>query len=187
MAAIALVILAASFFASNKRHGGLAGIPALLCGAALLLLSISRVAAIPRLWNLKIAPTALESNWRGVQEWSREHTRPDAMFLLPTYPGGFREFSQRSSWGEWKDRQAMYHYPRFEQEYRKRMMAVGTSWGKWYGTAAITETYQHLPWDQLLEVARQNHLDYIIQFHDVVYTATPIFANEDYAVYKVEY
>jgi uncharacterized protein DUF6798 len=187
MAAIALAILAACFFASNKRDGELGGITVLLCGLALLFLLISRVTAIPRLWNPKIAPTALESNWRGVQEWSRAHTPPDALFLVPTYPGGFREFSQRSSWGEWKDGQAMYHYPPFEQEYRKRMMAVGYSWGNWNGTAAITETYKHLSWGQLLEVARQNHLGYILQFRDVVYPAPPIFANQDYAVYKVEY
>jgi hypothetical protein len=190
-AAIALAILVGCYFASNKREAGLAGrlggITAVLSGAAFLLLIMGRVPAIPRLWNPRVVPTALESDWRAVQEWSRANTPPDAAFLVPTYPGGFREFSLRSSWGEWKDGQAMYHYPPFEEEYRKRMMAVGYSWEKWNGTEAITETYKHLPWTQLLEIARQNHLCFIVQFSEVKYPATPSFANQYYAVYKVTY
>jgi hypothetical protein len=188
---ITLAILMTSFFVSDNRNGALATrlarVTAVVSGVAFLLLIMSRVPAIPRLWNPLVAPTALESNWRAVQEWAKANTPQDAMFLVPTYPGGFRAFSERSSWGEWKDGQAMYLYPLFEDEYRKRMMAVGYSWGKWNGTEDITARYKQLPWSQLLAIARQNHLSYIIQFRDVANPATPIFANQDYSVYKVAY
>jgi hypothetical protein len=134
-----------------------------------------------------VSPTRLESDWRAVQEWAGTNSPPDAIFLVPTYPGGFRAFSERSSWGEWKDGQAMYLYPPFEAEYRKRMMAVGYSWGNWMGTEAITQKYKQLSWNQLLETARENHLSYIIQFREVIYPANPLFANQSYSVYKVAY
>jgi hypothetical protein len=188
---ITLAILLVSFLISDNRNAALATRPdrvaAVMSGAVFLLLTLSRAPVIPRLWNPMIPLTALESNWRAMQEWAKANTPQDAMFLVPTYPGGFRAFSERSSWGEWKDGQAMYLYPLFEDEYRKRMMAVGYSWGKWNGTEDITARYKQLPWSQLLAIARQNHLVYIIQFRDVANPATPIFANQDYSVYKVAY
>ena len=187
----ALAILLASLLISGYRSAALAARPdrvaALVSGFVFLLLILGHVPIIPRLWNPVIASTALESDWRAVQDWARENTPQDAMFLVPTYPGGFRAFSERSSWGEWKDGQGMYLYPPFEVEYRSRMMAVGYSWGHWNGTEAITETYKRLSWERLSSIARQNHLSYIVQFHGVAYPARPIFANQEYSVYKVAY
>ena len=188
---VALAILLASVLISGYRSAVLAASPdrvaAIVSGLVFLLLTVGRVPIIPHLWNPVIAPTAQESNWRGVQEWAKANTPREAQFLVPTYPGGFRAFSDRSSWGEWKDGQAMYLYPPFEEEYRNRMIAVGYSWGKWNGTEAITEAYRHLSWERLSAIAHQNHLSYIIQFRDVAYPATPVFANQDYSVYKVAY
>jgi hypothetical protein len=188
---IALAILMACLFVADDRNAPPrtrpAGVTVIVSAVAIFLLAMSRIPAIPRLWNPVIAPTTQESNWRAVQDWAKANTPQDAKFLVPTYPGGFRAFSERSSWGEWRDGQAMYLYPPFENEYRKRMMAVGYSWGKWNGTEAITEAYKHLSWERLSVIARQNHLSYIIQFRNVSYPATPIFANQDYAVYKVAY
>jgi len=152
---------------------------------ALVMIAVGTVPSLQSFWRPTIAPTQLQRDWRAVQDWAKTNTPQDAMFLVPTYPGGFRAFSERSSWGEWKDGQAMYHYPPFKDEYRRHMMPVGYSWGKWMGTKAITETYKHLPWNQLLAIARQNHLSYIIQFRDVICPAIPLFANQGYAVYKV--
>ena len=80
-----------------------------------------------------------------------------------------------------------YHYPPFADVYRQRMLAVGYSWQEWSGTDSMTENYKHLSWGHLLSVARQNHLSYIIQFRDVPYPVSPVFANQHYAVYKVEF
>jgi hypothetical protein len=189
--AICLIILMACCFAAGKQieesARGLGGLATVACSVAFLLLVISREPAIHRIWNPVVSPTPLESDWRAVQEWAGTNSPTEAMFLVPTYPGGFRAFSGRSSWGEWKDGQAMYLYPPFEEEYRKRMMAVGYSWGNWMGTEAITQSYKQLTWNQLLDTARENHLSDIIQFREVVYPAIPLFANQSYSVYKVAY
>lgn len=151
----------------------------------ILALAAGTVPSLTSLWNPLVVPTPLQRDWRDVQDWAKENTPREAQFLVPTYPGGFRVFSERSSWGEWKDGQAMYLYPPFTDEYRRRMEAVGYSWDKWESTGAISGNYKRLSWERLGELARQHQLSYIIQFREVTYPAIPIFANQHYAVYKV--
>jgi hypothetical protein len=67
------------------------------------------------------------------------------------------------------------------------MLGLGYSWQEWKGSKSIIENYRHLTWDRLLTLARENRLSYIIQFGDVSYPGIPVFANQHYAVYKVEY
>jgi hypothetical protein len=159
----------------------------ILAAASCVMIAAFEVPVGSRIWNPVVAPTVLEADWQGVQEWAKINTAKDAQFLVPAYPGGFRMFSQRSSWGEWKDGQAMYLDPPFAEIYRQRMLALGYSWQKWKGTKSITENYRHLTWDRLLTLARENRLSYIIQFRDVAYSSVPVFANQHYAVYKVDF
>jgi len=163
------------------------GITLILAAASCVLMAVYEVPKVSSIWNPTVAPTFLEADWRSVQEWAKINTAKDAQFLVPTYPCGFRVFSQRSSWGEWKDGQAAYHYPPFADVFRERMLLVGYSWQEWKGSKSITENYRHLTWDRLLALARENRLSYIIQFRDVAYLPVPVFANQHYAVYKVEY
>jgi hypothetical protein len=163
------------------------GTTLILAAASCVLMAVYEVPKVSRIWNPVVAPTPLETDWRSVQEWARTNTAKDAQFLVPTYPGGFRAFSQRSSWGEWKDGQAMYLYPPFAEIYRQRMLDLGYSWQEWKGSKSITENYRHLSWERLLALARENRLNYIIQFRDVSYPGVPVFANQHYAVYKADF
>jgi len=187
---LALAILAGLFFIYDsgvpESTSELTKVTGGVCAAAILIVAAATVPTLSRLWNPIVEATPVESDWRAVQEWAKANTPRDAHFLVPTYPGGFREFSERSSWGEWADGSALHHDPSFTDVYRERMLAVGYSWGKWNGTESIAETYRRLSWEKLVVLARENHLSYIIQFRDVAYPAAPVFANEHYAVYKVE-
>jgi hypothetical protein len=53
-------------------------------------------------------------------------------------------------------------------------------------TAGIEAAYRDLSWEQLLALARENSLSYIIQFADIPYPVTPIHTNERFAVYQVD-
>ncbi|MGA8220378.1 MAG: DUF6798 domain-containing protein [Candidatus Acidiferrales bacterium] len=187
---LTLIILAGVLLVCDDRSSAPAGnqtrIIGGVCAAAILIAAVGTVPGLSRLWNPIIPATPQEADWFAVQEWAKANTPRDAQFLAPTYPGGFREFSERSSWGEWADGIALYLDPSFTDAYRERMLAVGYSWGKWNGTESITEKYKHLSWEQLLMLGRENGLRYIIQFRDVAYPAAPVFANQHYAVYKVE-
>ncbi len=149
-----------------------------LCCTAMVLVGIDEAPKPSNLWNPIIKPGQIATDWFDVQRWAKDHTPTDAQFLVPTRVGGFRMFSERSCWGEWKDGSVVYWFPPFADVYRQRMEALGPQWKS-------PANYKHQPWERLLSLALANHLDYIIQFRDVSYAVSPVFSNSTYAVYKV--
>ena len=159
---------------------------AVILGVVAMAWALSQVPQASRRWNPVLLPKPMEADWREVQQWAKGHTPRDAHFLVPTEPSGFRVFSERPSWGEGRDGTAIYLYPPFAELYRQRMRALGIEWGpKWIDHDALQENYRRQSWDRLLTIARENNLSYIIQFRDVPYKVSPVFANHNYAVYKV--
>jgi len=137
-------------------------------------------------WCLDVPPTPLERDWHDVQIWAKDNTPVAARFLVPTFPGGFRTFSERTSYGEWKDGTAIYLIPSFSDEYLRRMREVGIDTSNhWIELKQMMKNYDRLPWEQLLKVAQTNKLDYIVQFRDARYPDHAIYSNSRYAVYKV--
>ncbi len=57
--------------------------------------------------------------------------------------------------------------------------------GTWGGFPEMRENYKRQSWAGLVEIARENCLRYIVQFRDVPYPVSPVFANPTYAIYKV--
>ena len=47
------------------------------------------------------------------------------------------------------------------------------------------EYYRRLSWEEVRGIATRNKLDYIVQFRDVQYPATPAFENSRFAIYRV--
>lgn len=187
---VLLAIVGGSFFVYQPRFADLAGgsirLSLVVCGIACALLAMRTAPRISMIWHPVLSPALLDGDWYEVQAWAKSHTPMDAQFLVPTFPGGFRVFSERSSWGEWKDGQAAYHFPPFADVYRERMHALGFPWRpQWIGTTAMMADYKRLSWERLLSVARANHLSYIIQFRDVNYPARTVLVNRSYAVYQV--
>ncbi|HTZ75389.1 MAG TPA: DUF6798 domain-containing protein [Candidatus Aquilonibacter sp.] len=128
-------------------------------------------------------------NWDALQIWARNNTPRDATFLVPTFMEGFRVLSERSSWGEWKDGTAVYLYPPFADGYISRMKDVGwSSAPDLNGRETVRERYKTLPWQRLLALARNNHLQYVVQYRDVSYpdAPAPVYTNPGFAAYKVE-
>jgi len=152
-----------------------------LCCVAVALAAVRGAHQVPRhphAWNPIIEQKGAMADWFALQRWAKDHTPTDAQFLVPALPGGFREFSERASWGEWRDGAVVYWFPAFADLYRERMVALGPSWNS-------PNNYEHQTWEGLSAVARANHLDYIIQSRNVRYAVSPVFANGSYAVYKV--
>lgn len=63
--------------------------------------------------------------WIDVQRWARDHTAPDALFIVPPDLSGFRILSERSIYGDWKDGTQMFFNPAFGVEWIRRMRALG--------------------------------------------------------------
>lgn len=74
---------------------------------------------------------ALDPRWRAVQDWARQSTPADAVFIVPprlaARQSGFRVYSERSSFGAWKDGTQAFFNPTFGELWLRRMRALGFS------------------------------------------------------------
>ena len=139
-----------------------------------------------QLWNFQIPSTPEESACSDAQIWARDHTPREATFLVPPQGCGFRVLSQRSSWGEWSDGNAMYFDPAFANTFLNRVQALDSAPVP-QGMVIVdsmTEKYKQQSWDRIQQVAKQNKLDYIVQFSGTHYPMAPAFANEVFAIYR---
>lgn len=189
---VALVAVLGGFLSISVKGSAvlgprMSGRAAAICGLATLIAAIGMIPQGSRLWSPEVALTPLGADWREVQQWAKANTPPQAKFLVPAFPCGFRVFSERTSWGEWKDGSAIYLFPPFTDAYRKRMKALGfTSGPEWIDDQSKIRLHKQQPWERLSAIARENNLSYVVQFADVRYGLLPVFANDSFAVYKVE-
>jgi len=143
----------------------------------------------PRLTYQYSLPSATPSPWSAVQIWARSNTPSNASFLVPTSETGFRVLSMRSSWGERTDGATIYLYPAFATEYLHRMTVLGWHAPPRFNLYADSEEmgarYEQLSWATVLAIARENHLDYIVQYRRVSYPSPAVYENESFAVYAV--
>ena len=160
----------------------------LALGACVLVLVGGLVAAIPtpsRFWNPanESRPTTA---WREVQRWAELNTPLDARFLVSPHPYGFRVFSKRSVWVDWKDGDIVYIFPEYAPEWRRRMEELGIELiENQFSPKAQIEQYKKQQWDRLVQVASAHNLSYIVHYADVPYPARAVFKNELYAIYPV--
>src|SRR5262249_40119096 len=174
----------------NRRIRGTNLTPLVLATCVLVIILIGEPVTIPRAlrpWNPTIAPGVLVAAYRDVQQWAKSNTSQDAKFLVPPSPDGFRIFSERVCVGEWKDGEIIYTFPAFAGEWRRRIGVVGmqilagqASWG--YKEKMILQEYKEQSWEHLLAVARENHIDYVVQYAERPYDIPSVFRNKEFAV-----
>lgn len=141
-----------------------------------------------QLWNFRIPPDDQETSCHDAEIWARDHTARDAGFLVPPEACEFRAISERATWGEWSDGNAMYFYPAFADSFLKRLDAFGVPpVPRGTDIADLLEnTYKQWSWEHAEEVARENGLKYVLQYNDVKYPIAPAYANDDFAIYEVK-
>jgi hypothetical protein len=111
-----------------------------------------------------VAAEPLISAWLDLQQWAKTNTPQAANFLVPPLPEGFRVFSERSIWVDYKDGHAMYSSPGSAPEWRRRLEAIGIwltvehfSWQR------MIRQYKEQSWERLVTTARDHHIHYVIQ------------------------
>jgi hypothetical protein len=157
-----------------------------ICGLVLICAMIGIIPSTSRLWNPMIAPGPLIAAWREIQYWAKSHTPPDAKFLVPPLPEGFRAFSERTSWVDWRDGTAIYSVPEYAPEWRHRMDAIGIQMVvNQLNEDVMIRQYKEQSWERLSTVAREHNISYIIQYTEVQYPVRPVFTNERFAIYRV--
>lgn len=167
------------------RHLTVQPWPAVVCGTALVLAATHIIPSVDSLRHFVRRPTPEQQGCQEVQQWARINTPLSAKFLVPPLCG-FRSLSERSSWGEWKDGTAAFHYPPFADVFLQRESELGITPGnRWPDPGFMQENYKHQSWDHLQAIAVQNHLSYVVQFREIPYPAEPVFTNRWYAVYPI--
>lgn len=102
--------------------------------------------------------------WKQVQDWARENTPRQAIFLTPPQLTGFRTFSERGVVGEWKDGTQQFFSNAYGYVWWERMRALGGQRADVYdgfGRRALLEhgqrygaTYAVFPADRPLVLPR---------------------------------
>jgi hypothetical protein len=154
------------------------------CALVIVVATIGSIPSSARLWNPVVVPGPSEAAWREVQQWAKANTPKDTKFLTPPVPSGFRVFSERVSWVEWKDGNISFNFPPYADEWLRRMSAIGIH-PPMRSAQSMQNDYKEQSWDHLLGVARQEKINYIVQFKTIPYGIAPVFANERFAVYRV--
>lgn len=161
-----------------------------LCSAGVMLVLLHQLRSPARQWHVGLLPNSKEQSCYEVQDWARRHTSIESRFLVPPIGCGFRAISERSSWGEWKDGLAVWHYPPFADVFLQRVSEIAdlpaARTNEHNDPGAIIEgRYKAKSWNSLQTIALENKLDYVVQFADVKYPTEPVFRNNWYAVYSV--
>jgi len=128
-----------------------------------------------------------QGDWFDVQRWARVSTSRDSVFLVPPNTQGFRIESLRSSWGEWKDGTALYWDAQFAGTYVHRLNELGVYKApvKPADSDAMGEVYRLQSHEHLLSIARENNLQYIVQFSGATSDTKPVYSNRSFSVYPV--
>lgn len=177
-------------------------VPALLTVSAAIGFAIW-IPSVDRMWNP--ADVAEAQSFREVQDWAREHTALDSLFMLdPTHAYGWRQYSLRPSFGtvrEWLYSGWIYD-TRAETvdegirraglvgiDVRKALSGQEGSAQARYGAMLEQASRRYNRGDPafLAQLSRSEGIDYFVfDKHTLDSTAmpTPAFSNDRYAVYS---
>jgi len=62
-----------------------------------------------------------DKDWLDLQKWAKENTKINDVFIVPPYMSGFRIYSERTIYTDWKDGTMMNFNPEFGYEWKRRM------------------------------------------------------------------
>jgi len=117
---LALAVAACTWVILRARLG-----PRALTCCALAVLYPTIVIASNDRYRQALAGMDRQDPWVGVQLWAEKNTRPDALFLTPTQPGGFRVYSDRSVVCEWRDGTQLYFSADYARDWWDKLTAIG--------------------------------------------------------------
>jgi hypothetical protein len=116
------------------------------------------------------------SPWVDVQQWAQSHTAPTARFLTPPQISGFRVFSQRTTFVEWKDGTLQYFSPEFSRRWSERVQLLQDDKGGW----------RAFDGSRLQELSSAHSLNYVVTLREVPLPFTVVYENQAFRVYRLK-
>ncbi|MBM4047067.1 MAG: hypothetical protein FJ279_18345 [Planctomycetes bacterium] len=150
---------------------------------ALLALSAARLRLNYARWDRwTLDPLPNNEAWVEVQQWCKQHTPKDAFFLTPVYLDGFRCFSDRAVWAEFKDGGAHMVNAVTAKEWWNRMGCLHF-WGN-DGYKDPQLAFAALTGGRLTEIAGRYHASHVVLRKDRPLPLTKLWSNAEFAVYS---
>ena len=146
------------------------------------------------------------NDWTGIQEWVRDYTPQDALFITPPYLSGFRVISKRATVLEVADAEAVLRDPEFADIWMERMNALGYNYSSAKdpilylpGPSKVGRlTYYHQGSDRyrmkyndhsklpLIDICDRYNADYYIKENMPPAPFEKIFSNDTFTLYKIK-
>jgi hypothetical protein len=121
------------------------------------------------------------SEWKDVQLWCKSHSKKDAVFITPPYLKGFRIFSERATFSEWKDGTIGLISPTFSIVWWDRMQAMGIEQKQ-----EVKSTYNKLTEKDFSKLADKYKLDYVITKKPKKLSFNKLYENKQFNVYYID-
>ena len=150
--AIALAVVAARKVTVRVAY------PALATGVICVLVAL--VLIVPTMQQRSVP----DRDWMQVQQWAKDKTPSNALFLTRPQDSGFRIYSDRAVVGEWRDGTQLYFNGAFADEWWERMNALqpGMAFnpnGTWLNHGKPLDQLED---EQILQLAQRYHADYVV-------------------------
>ncbi len=159
----------------KRARTAFTGWPGMIRWTAALLLAVGALALLANLTRTQPDAEAVAA-WVDVQQWARDNTARDAVFLTPAYLYGFRIESERPIVGEWKDGTQQYFSVPYASEWWNRMRDLKTE------TARATG-YNDLTQNEVLTMRDKYGARYAVFLADKVLELPVAYRNQMFVVY----
>ena len=119
--------------------------------------------------------------WADIQTFAKEHTKKDALFIVPPYINDFGIYSERAILGDWAEgANILYLDNCFARKWLERMNDLGwkTMWGAKSG-------YNSLSTEEIVSKAKKYFTHYIVTEKPKRFDLPSIYENDQFILYKV--
>jgi hypothetical protein len=137
--------------------------------------------------RLALPGRALRGNWFDLQRWIRANTPKGTLFFTPPGTLGFRVLSVRSPFIEYADGEVGIFDPGLAREWKRRMELIGY-WPPAIGGSAVApalNAYHAIPPERWIELARQEHVDYLVTSRPVELPFPKLHTAGEYTLWKI--
>jgi hypothetical protein len=124
-----------------------------------------------------------KDDWKDVELWAKSDTDVDDSFLVPPSQGGFRIYSQRPIFGDWKDGTYALFSDKFALEWWERMQVLGY----WKGFEVQGDRFWNtMDEDSVIRIAQRYYQKYIVVKGEREDWGLPkAYQNSTYSVYQI--
>ena len=196
--AIAVILPVVPLLIWLLRNTNLRWISKIATISAILLMGVIEIggATIGNFFSPGIHIYGQKSDWRDAQEWARENTAKDSLFITPPYifwhyESDWRVFSERSTVINICESMELHYNPVFASTYVTRMndLAPGAMEkfnGNYYDTFRFTqEAFETLDDADFEDLAQKYGADYLVLPNKTLSDYPVVYQNPTYSIYQL--